>query len=430
MKKRFISLVSALGVCAVLSCATVESAIAEQPAISENTDVLAAAAAPVVYEAPVYETVTLKINGGYLNSPYSPIILSDTTLVPLRAVMETLGWNVKWTDETKEISITNGSKTIGLQIGSNVMTVDGTTAKLAVTPTLIADVTYIPLRAVSEALGAVVGWDGETNTASIYTRNASSTLTIGNYSARVGSSVHKLISVCGEPSYKTVGENGLTWYVYADYLSAFMAVAVDGGLVCGYYTNSTIFTTSDGYNYGASATDTAREYKLIDGDGYTIGLYYDKKDGILCAVQYMLEGFSSYHDIQTSLDNQARMGIDVLNSFRYAHGKNALSWSAPAASSSTEQAYYMAFIGELTHTGGDGSSAITRYLRYNPGATWRAWGETICAGTDSIFSCINGWINSDYNRNIILSDKTHAGIGFVYLPDGKFKYCTAMFLIK
>lgn len=430
MKKRFISLVSALGVCAVLSCTAAESAIAEHSAVSESENILAVDTAPVAYEAPVYETVTLKINGGYLNSPYSPVISEDTTIAPLRAVMETLGWNVKWTDETQAISITKGSKTIGLQIGSSVMTIDGNTVQLAVAPSLIADVTYIPIRAVSEALGAVVGWDIETNTASIYTRNASSTLTIGEYRVKVGSSVYELTSVCGEPSYKIVGEKGLTWYVYAKYPSAFMAVAVDGGLVCGYYTNSTIFTTSEGYIYGAPITDNAREYKLIDGDGYTIGLYYDKKDGILCAVQYMLEGFASYHDIQTCLDNQSRMGIDVLNSFRYAHGKSALSWSSHAASSSTEQAYYMASIGELTHTGGDGSSALTRYLRHNPGATWRAWGEIICAGTDSIFSCVNGWINSDYNRNIILSDKTHAGIGFVYLPDGKFKYCTAMFLIK
>ena len=90
----------------------------------------------------------------------------------------------------------------------------------------------------------------------------------------------------------------------------------------------------------------------------------------------------------------------------------------------------MAKAGVLTHKGSDGSSAIERYLEFNPEAIWRAWGETICAEAQDIFTCINGWLNTDYHRSIMLSDKTDAGIGFVYLPDGKFKYCTTMLLIK
>ena len=64
------------------------------------------------------------------------------------------------------------------------------------------------------------------------------------------------------------------------------------------------------------------------------------------------------------------------------------------------------------------------------GAKWKAWGETVCAQADNIFTCMNGWLNTDYHRSIMLSDKTDAGIGFVYVPDGKFTYCTTMLLIK
>ncbi len=378
----------------------------------------------------VFEPVTVKINGQYLNSFYAPVIMNGVTIVPLRDIMENLGWDVKWVEETEEIVVTRDTKEAVLQIGSNVMAVDGAEVTLAAAPLIIGEISYVPIRAVAEALDALVGWESENSTAAIYTGEVTSTLTIANYSVKVGSSVSELVSVCGQPTYKTVGDKGLLWYVYAKYPAAFMAVATDGGIVCGYYTNSTLFSTSDGYIYGDTALENEREYKLISGDGFDIELFYDKKDKILCAVRCMADGYSSNHDKKTSLENQARMGLDILNSFRYAHGKNSLVWNPYAAASCTEHSNYMGAAGVLTHRGSDGSSAIDRYLKFNPEAEWRAWGENICAEAQDIFTCMNGWLNTDYHRSIMLSDKTDAGIGFVYLPDGKYKYCATMLLIK
>ena len=376
------------------------------------------------------EPVVLKINGKYLNSKYAPYISNETTMVPVRDVMEQLGWKVEWNDTDNSIVITRGAKKITMQIGSDKMIVDKSTHTLPSVPVLVGKTSYIPIRAVSEALGATVGWDPDNNTAGIYTKYTTSILTIGEYKVKVGATTGELISKCGNPTYKTIGDNGLVWYVYSKYPAAFMAVATDGGIVCGYYTNSYLFSTWEGYVYGTHIKENSGEYKLIDKDNYTTGLYYDKKAGILCGINYMLKGFSSYHNTNTVLQNQARMGLDILNSFRYANGKSALKWNVAAASSCAGHARYMAEVGSLTHTGADGSSALDRYLKYQPGANWKSWGENICAEADNIFTCMNGWINSDYHHSLMLSDKKEAGIGFIYSPNGKYKYCTVMFLLK
>ena len=416
MKKNLFAVVSAV-------CLSVFISVTGMICFAENS-VQTQAAADII------EPVAIKINGQYLKTEYAPVIMNNTTIVPLRDVMETLGWTVEWVEADESINITNDKKAVNLKIGSNEMKLDGKSIHLDVAPMLAGGtVTFVPLRAVSEALGAVIGWDADNSTATIFTLTDTSTLSIGDYRVKVGSTVSELTKVCSEPTYKIIGEKGLVWYIYAEYPSAFMAAATDGGIVCGYYTSSTLFSTSDGYVYGSPLT-TVREYTLIDKDGYNIGLYYDTKDKMLCGVSYMLDGFSGYQDVSISLNGQARLGLDILNSFRYAHGKYTLNWDIAAAASCTDHSYYMAKTGELTHTSADGSSAIERYLKYVPDAKWRAWGENICAEADSIFTCINGWINSDYHRSIMLSDKTRAGIGFVYAPDGKYKYCATMFLIK
>lgn len=107
------------------------------------------------------------INGEELKLTQKPVIVEGTTLVPLRAVVEKLGGTVEWIADTKTIVITSGGKKITLSIGSYDMVTNGKTTALAVPARLINSSTYIPLRAVSEAMNATVGWDGATKTITI-----------------------------------------------------------------------------------------------------------------------------------------------------------------------------------------------------------------------------------------------------------------------
>ncbi len=96
-----------------------------------------------------------------------PTIVNGRTLVPLRAIFEALGATVDWDDATQTVTSEKGGTKISLTINSNVMTVNGEAKTLDVPATLIDSRTLVPVRAISEAFGLQVGWDGEANIVSI-----------------------------------------------------------------------------------------------------------------------------------------------------------------------------------------------------------------------------------------------------------------------
>jgi len=83
----------------------------------------------------------------------------DRTLVPVRFVSEALGADVGWEGTTQTVSVNQGSKQITLKIGESKATVDGQVV-LFDTKAILTDKarTMVPLRFVSEALYAYVEW--------------------------------------------------------------------------------------------------------------------------------------------------------------------------------------------------------------------------------------------------------------------------------
>ncbi|MHA0857370.1 copper amine oxidase N-terminal domain-containing protein [Paenibacillus sp. CMAA1364] len=83
----------------------------------------------------------------------------NRVMVPIRFVSEALGADVKW-DGGKEVAIINDTTTVHLTIGSSVATVNGKSVTFDTSMKINKQRTYVPLRFVSEALGQVVDWDG------------------------------------------------------------------------------------------------------------------------------------------------------------------------------------------------------------------------------------------------------------------------------
>lgn len=108
-------------------------------------------------------------NGPALEMLYGPVVENGTTLVPFRDVLEEMGANVDWDAETKTVTCTLGDKSVSLAIGSDVMTTDSGSVKLDVPAKIIDTKTYVPLRAISEGLGAQVDWNAQTKTINITT---------------------------------------------------------------------------------------------------------------------------------------------------------------------------------------------------------------------------------------------------------------------
>ncbi len=114
---------------------------------------IAALAAPGLANPPV--TVTL--NGNQLNLNPPPTERAGRIFVPLRGVFENLGASVVYAGGV--INATGRGHTVSLRIGSQQATVDGRTEPIDVAPFIIGASTYVPLRFVSQALGAAVDWD-------------------------------------------------------------------------------------------------------------------------------------------------------------------------------------------------------------------------------------------------------------------------------
>lgn len=98
-------------------------------------------------------------------------IVNDRTVVPLRAIFERLGATIEWDGTTQTVTATKGTKVIILTVGNSQAYIGGTPTTLALPPVLINSRTFVPLRFVSEALGAEVSWDQPTWTAQIKTNS-------------------------------------------------------------------------------------------------------------------------------------------------------------------------------------------------------------------------------------------------------------------
>ncbi|MFZ5827942.1 MAG: copper amine oxidase N-terminal domain-containing protein [Bacillota bacterium] len=100
---------------------------------------------------------------------FTGYIVNGRTVVPLRAIFEALGSEIKWNPDTYTVTATKGAKIVILTVGKVGAYVDGKPVSLAVPPVLIDSRTFVPLRFIAEALGAEVKWDGNTYTAMINT---------------------------------------------------------------------------------------------------------------------------------------------------------------------------------------------------------------------------------------------------------------------
>lgn len=81
-------------------------------------------------------------------------------MVPMREIFESLGAEVTWDDESKCVKCVKGDKKIGLTIGNNQAILDSKSYILEAAPKIVNGRTFVPLRFISESLGAEVNWDG------------------------------------------------------------------------------------------------------------------------------------------------------------------------------------------------------------------------------------------------------------------------------
>lgn len=108
--------------------------------------------------------IKIIVDGSVLESDQPPIMVNDRVLVPLRSIFNALYADVEWIEETQTVIANKRLQTISLSIGSNEMYINGEAISLDSPAILVNGRTMVPVRAISESLGAKVWWDENNNT--------------------------------------------------------------------------------------------------------------------------------------------------------------------------------------------------------------------------------------------------------------------------
>ena len=83
----------------------------------------------------------------------APYVANDRTYVPFRALGEALGAEVVWDNDARTVTYTLGKTEVVMTIGEKTYTVNGEEKTMDVAPEITSDRTYVPVRFVGEALG-------------------------------------------------------------------------------------------------------------------------------------------------------------------------------------------------------------------------------------------------------------------------------------
>ncbi len=119
----------------------------------------------------ISDAVSLHINSPYAfvkgeekhideaNDEVVPVIIDDSTYIPIRFVSEGFGAEVDYDDETEDATIILDGKSLIINSNTTMAKKDGTEIDMEIKPLLMNSRLYVPLRKVSELLGKQVFWD-------------------------------------------------------------------------------------------------------------------------------------------------------------------------------------------------------------------------------------------------------------------------------
>ena len=139
------------------------------------------------------DNIKVRLGGELIKFDVQPQLINNRTMVPLRAIFEALGAAVNWNGDTQTVTSTKDETTISLSINNPTMYVNGEAVTLDSPACLVDGRTLVPVRAISEAFDLKVDWNGETRTVII----------------------KKIISVISEEFVPITQQVGQTWkYTY------------------------------------------------------------------------------------------------------------------------------------------------------------------------------------------------------------------------
>lgn len=111
--------------------------------------------------------IGIYIDGVKLQTTADPINQNGSIMVPMRDIFEAMGATVEWNSATKSITATKGLTYVKMAIDSSTMSINDSALQLNTAPMLRDNKTLVPVRAVAESFGAEVKWIGDSKTVEI-----------------------------------------------------------------------------------------------------------------------------------------------------------------------------------------------------------------------------------------------------------------------
>lgn len=116
-------------------------------------------------------SIKMLLNGQILESDVPPYIKSETALVPLKVISQGIGAGVVWNQAAKTVTITSDLHTIVLTLKSKSALVDGLPIQMDMPMQAVSGRTLAPLRFVGEQLGMDVNWNQANYTITLNSKN-------------------------------------------------------------------------------------------------------------------------------------------------------------------------------------------------------------------------------------------------------------------
>jgi len=111
--------------------------------------------------------ITVILNGKQLEFDVEPMLINSRTMVPMRVIFEALGAKVDWDGTTQTAIGVTKSTTIKITIGKDYLLKNDNIVVLDSPAVVISGRTLVPVRAIAESLDCKVEWYGETQVVEI-----------------------------------------------------------------------------------------------------------------------------------------------------------------------------------------------------------------------------------------------------------------------
>ena len=309
----------------------------------------------------------IKIAGNSVNSlcKIASYNSNGSTMVPFRSICEALGAKVSWDSSTNTASAECCGKTVSLFTGGNQISTNDGTVNLP-TPSCNKDgLTYVPLRAICEALGCDVGWDAGSGEISIEPPENSDCIDCENGTE------------CADGSCNSQSQTE-KYNSWQDIINNFF----------GRTNNSQGGNSSS--EPSAPATPSQPQTPSQNIGGYEAEV------------------------------------LRLVNEQRANYGLSALSYSTQLEAVAYAHSKDMAQNNYFSHTNLSGQSPFDRMKA--AGISYRSAAENIAAGQKTPQEVVNAWMNSSGHRaNILNSSVTKMGVG-IYSGGSYGVYWTQLFI--